>query len=174
MAQPEYVPSAPKDRLRVAGRLPTPHGWHADRPAEVVQRGGQPSGARFGVAGTDQGYALKLAHLMEDRLVLAPGEHKEDAIAGCSAVALKRAALFGRAPVIYDLELAFALYGFLEGAPADLVAYRQPLFESCAHDYNAVRDLADRVPEATLRLSPAEVRAQLGNGGWRRLLGLDS
>ena len=88
------------------------------------------------------------------------------------AVALKRAAAFGRAPVTYDLELAFALYGYLEGAPADLVAMRRPLFESCAHDYNAVRDLVDRVPEETLRMSPEDVKARVAATDWRPLLGL--
>jgi hypothetical protein len=173
VAQPEYVPAAPKDRHRVSERLPTPASWHATRPGEVVQLGGQPTGPRFGVAGPDQGYALKLARLWEDKLVLAPGEHLGDAKAGCVAVALKRAGTLGRAPVTFDLELAFAVYGFLEGAPADLVAFRQPLFRSCAHDYNQVRDLVDRVPEQTLRLTPAEVRRRLANGGWRVLLGLD-
>jgi hypothetical protein len=171
MAQPEYVPADPK--TRVSERLPTPLAWKADRPGEVVHHGGQPTGDRFGTAGPDQGYALKLARRWEDKLVMAPGEHREDAVVGCVAVALKRAALFMRAPVTYDLEAAFALYGYLADAPADLVAFRQPRFESCAHDYNQVRDIVDGVPEPTLRLTPADVTSGVASGGWKALLGVD-
>ena len=45
----------------------------------------------------------------------------------------------------------------------DLVAFRGPLFEGCAHHYDDQRDIADRVPESTLRMTPADV-AQLING----------
>jgi len=171
VSQPEYVPVRQLDRLRVTERLPTPGRWRADRPAEVVTRGGQPAGARFGVAGPDQGFALHLAERFVPDLVLGRGERTEDAVAGCVGVALKRAALFGRAPVVHDVELALALYGFLPGAPEDLVAWRRPLFEAVAHDYEAQRALVDRVPVSTLRMTPSEVRAWLGGGGWRALLG---
>lgn len=173
MAQPEYVPSAPRDKQRASERLPTPQGWRPDRPGEVVHQGGQPVGKHFGTPGPDQGYALKLAREWKDKLVLAPGEHLDDAVAGCVAVAMRRAGLLGRAPVTYDLELAFALYGYLTTAGTDLTAFRKALFESCAHDYNLQRDIADRVPEHTLRLSPADVRSRIAGGGWRQLLGVD-
>jgi hypothetical protein len=172
MAAPEYVPTATSDRLRVSERLPTPEAWRADRPGEVVHDGGQPVGDGFGTPGPDQGYALKLARLWEPKLVLSPGEKIDDVMAGCTAVALRRAGLLGRAPVIYDLEVAFAGWGFLTSAGADLVAFRKPLFEGAAHDYQVQRPVADQVPETTLRLAPAEVRERLGNGEWRALLGL--
>ncbi|HWW52206.1 MAG TPA: hypothetical protein VNY84_00445 [Acidimicrobiales bacterium] len=172
MAQPEYVPTLPADQTRVSERLPVPASWRADRPAEVVQRGGQPLGKRFGVIGPDQGYAIKLAHLFEDKLVLTTGEHRADVVAGGVCVATKRAAILGRAPVIYDLEVGFAAWGYLTQAPADLLAYRKPLFAECAHHYEQQRAIADQVPESTLRLAPADVRARVGAGGWKALLGL--
>ncbi|MDP9071285.1 MAG: hypothetical protein M3N68_08370 [Actinomycetota bacterium] len=167
MAQPEYVPLSPADRVRPAERLPVPDQWLQDRPAELRDPGA-PTGRRFGTPGPDQGYALTLAHRFEDRLELGEGEHGEDAIAGCVGVALRRAALFGRAPVIHDLELAFTLWGFLGGAPADLVEYRMPLFQGVAHDYDRQREIAERVAESTLRLTPAGVREHLSE--WRSLL----
>jgi hypothetical protein len=170
MAQPEYVPVADNARVKVTERLPTPLPWVADRPGEVRNEGHQPTGPRFGVAGPDQGYALKLAARLAPSLVLAAGESSEDAIDGCLGVALKRAALYGRAPVIWDLELAFALWGFADGAPPDLVAFRRPLFEGAAHHYNDRRAIVDRVPESTLRLTPAEVKSRVATG-WRELLG---
>ena len=80
MAQPEYVPVSDGDRVRVSERLPTPEGWVADRVGELRQQGGQPSGPRLGVAGPDQGYALRLAHHLRDRIVVGPREDVDDAI----------------------------------------------------------------------------------------------
>jgi len=139
----------------------------------VRGQGAQPSGPRFGVAGPDQGYALKLARQMEPRLKLRPREAVEDVAAGCLGVALKRAALYGRAPVMADLELAFGLWGFLDEAPDDLVSFRRPLFAGVGHNYGDRRAIVDRVPPEALRLAPAEVRARVGNGGWRALLDVD-
>jgi hypothetical protein len=171
MAQPEFVPTP---AVKTAGRerLPTPLSWRADRPAETVHDGGQPVGPLFGVAGPDQGYALKLARLWQDKLVLTPGEHREDAVTGCLGVATKRASLFGRAPVTYDLEIAFTIWGFLGEASAELVAYRQPFFAGCAHHYESQRGIVDQVPEATLRLLPAEVKTRAATGAWKALLGV--
>lgn len=170
MAQPDYVPIAPADRVREAERIPAPKSWTTDRPGEIVGLR-VPEGDFFGSPGPDQGYGLRLAHQFVDRLELQPGEHAEDAIGGCVALAMKRAALFGRAPVIYDLEHAFILFGFLGGAPRDLLETRKALFEATADQYWARRQIVDLVPESTLRLRPAEIRAQLN--GWRSLLDLE-
>ena len=167
MAQPEYVPQSADDRVRPAERLPPPRHWFQDRPAEIKGYG-QPTGKRMGVPGPDQGYGLKLAHQFEDRLQLTPDEHAEDVIAGCLGVGLRRAALFGRAPVMPDFELAYTLWGFLGDAPDDLIEHRVPLFQGASHDYWQTRVIADRVAESTLRLTPAQVREQLSD--WRTLL----
>ena len=71
-------------------------------------------------------------------------------------------------PVIHDLTLAFTLWGFLDGAPADLVAAREPLFRAASHHYQVQRTIADCVPESTLRLTPDQVTERLGD--WRALL----
>ncbi len=166
MATPDYVPLTPADRVRPIERLPPARRWFPDRPAEVTGPG-HPSGRRMGVQGPDQGYAAMLAERFRDQLRLEPDEHSDDAIAGCVAVALRRAALFGRAPVIYDLEMAFTLWGFLGDPPADLVEYRKSLFQAASHDYWAQRPIADAVAESTLRLTPARVREQMSD--WRSL-----
>src|SRR5947209_6526587 len=116
MAAPEYVPVSLNELPRLKEPIPAPGPWKADRPADL-RPGGQPHGAKFGSPGPDQGYALTLARRFDDRLVLVEGEQKDDVVAGCLGVATKRSSLFGRAPVIYDLELAFSLWGFLAAAP---------------------------------------------------------
>jgi hypothetical protein len=127
-------------------------------------------GPSFGTPGPDQGFALKLARRFEDRLEVSAGESVEDVISGCTAVAMRRAARFGRAPLIFDLGFAFTLWGFLGGAPDDLVAQRAPLFRSAAHHYGARRAIADAVVADTLRLSPEAVAARLGR--WHDLLAI--
>ncbi len=169
MTQPSFVPVAGSDQVRRAYQLTVPSIWTTSRPSEL--RGTRaPAGTFLGTPGPDQGYALKLARRFEDRLRLATGEHAEDAISGCTAVAMRRAALYGRAPVIHDLVLAFTLWGFLEGAPADLVAAREPLFRSAAHHYQVQRTIADCVSQSTLRMTPQQVAGGLAD--WRSLVDL--
>ena len=167
MAAPDHVPVQFADRARQGEILPPARRWTATRPADL--RGRQPTGHMLGNPGPDQGYGLALAQKFAGRLRLVTGEHEADAIAGCSAVALRRASIFGRAPVIYDFDLAFGVWGYLDDAPDDLVAFRKPLFAGASHHYKHQREIADQVPEATLRLTPAEVRSRLGE--WRSLLG---
>jgi len=166
MAAPESVPVAPGDRPRQALGTPGHHGWTATRPGDLTDR--QPTGRYFGNQGPDQGYAMVLAARFHDRLLVAEGEDGHDAEAGCLGVGLARASLFGRAPVIHDLELAYGLWGYLDSPPADLVAFRKPLFAGSSHHYWDQRAIVALVPEATLRLTPAEVRRRVGE--WRALL----
>jgi hypothetical protein len=166
VAQPEYVPISAGDRVRPAERLPAHGGWTQRRPGDL-KGPGAPAGSGFGSPGPDQGYALALAERFVDQLRLMPGEHADDAVAGALAVALRRASMFGRAPVVYDLELAYALWGYLGDAPPDLVEFRTATLKGAAHDYWVQRGAADKVRESTLRLTPAQVRAQLSS--WRGL-----
>jgi hypothetical protein len=167
VTQPSFVPVVEADQVRRAYQLHVPSIWTTSRPSEL--RGTrQPSGALLGTPGPDQGFALKLARRFDDRLVLAAGEHVEDAVSGCTTVAMRRAAAYGRAPAIHDLTLAFTLWGFLEGAPADLVAAREPLFRAASHHYQVQRTIADCVPASTLRLTPEQVSERLAD--WRSLV----
>jgi hypothetical protein len=168
MSAPRQVPVSLQDEPRTGLALPPARRWLAKRPADLQD--GQPIGPKLGRPGPDQGYAMTLAHrCFADRLQLAEGEHEEDAIAGCVAVALRRASMFRRAPVIHDLDLAFTLFGFVGEPPADLVEFRQPLFQGASDFYWDQRQIADIMPDETLRLTPAQVRERLAD--WRQLLG---
>ncbi|HZU74363.1 MAG TPA: hypothetical protein VE990_16490 [Acidimicrobiales bacterium] len=165
MPQPEFVPVRTTDEVRPVERLPPPKRWRPDRPGEI-RSPGQPTGPGLGTPGPDQGYALRLAHLFQDRLRLVEGEDEHDVVAGCVAVAMRRAALFGRAPMGPDLELAFGLFGFLGEAPADLVEFRRQLFSGAGHHYWDQRVIADLVPDETLRRRPD----QMAGADWRSLI----
>ncbi|HEX2042469.1 MAG TPA: hypothetical protein VHF24_07515 [Acidimicrobiales bacterium] len=167
MAAPDYVPVPLSDQPRRALDLPPPRPWMADRPGDLDR--GQPLGPKLGRPGPDQGYALKLADIIKPKVKVGEGEHVEDALAGAVAVALKRASLFGRAPVMHDLELALRLWGFLdENPPEDLVELRKHYFAGASHHYWDQRLIPDVVPESTLRLTPAQVAERLSD--WRSLL----
>ncbi|MDA8047111.1 MAG: hypothetical protein M0Z30_18055 [Actinomycetota bacterium] len=167
MTQPAQVPQADTDRVRPSALLPPPKGWVLDRPAEQLDLR-PPTGPRFGATGPDLGYGLKLARRMQDRLVLADRERAEDVVAGGFACGSRRAAHFGRAPVIYDMEWAFGLWGYLGGAPDDLIAWRQPLFRGAAEHYWDRREIVDAIKVEALRLTPAQARENLSR--WKDFL----
>jgi hypothetical protein len=171
VAAPEFVPVDRTRLLRTYESPPRrPEPWRADRPGELVEEG-QPSGPRLGYQGPDQGFVLKLARQFHGKLSLGPGEHERDALAGACAVALRRASLFGRAPVVHDLTVALTVWGFLGEAPAELVQLRTKLFEEVAHPhhYAELRRIVDLVSEDTLRMTPQQV-AQAHRADWRSLL----
>jgi hypothetical protein len=167
VTQPDHVPLQATDRVRPSALLPAPHSWYLDRPAEQSKLE-PPTGPRFGSTGPDLGYGLKLARRLESRVVLTPGEHVEDAVAGCFASGCRRSAHFGRAPVIYDMEWAFGLWGFLGGAPADLVAWRHTMFLGAGEHYWDQRQIVDAVRPEALPLSPVQVLERLS--AWKELL----
>jgi hypothetical protein len=136
--------------------------------------GPQPRGSHLGTIGPDQGYAYRLVPLVEEAASYGSVE-RDDAVAGCVAVAMKRAALFGRAPVIHDLTAAFTVFGFLDDdPPAELVELRDELFTEVhrAHHYPKLRDLVDLVPDDALRRPPSAITADY-RSDWRANLRLD-
>ena len=171
MAAPEYVPVDRTRLLRGYESSPRrPESWHADRPAEVVDEG-QPRGTQLGNPGPDQGYVLSLIRRFHGKLTLAPGEHERDALAGAAGVALKRASIFGRAPIVHDLTVALTVWGFLSEAPAELVELRSKLFEEVwhPHHYAEQREIADMVDDSVLRMTPQQV-TEAHRRDWRSLL----
>ena len=153
MSAPSHVPTPvvrSSDRS-YSGPLRRLGPWRAGRPGEVVDQGGQPSGTSLGSQGPDQGFAFRLARSFVPRLRLGTGERVPDVVAGCVAVALKRAALSGRAPMVADLEVAFSLFGFMDEPPTDeRLADRRRLFAEASHHHNyaEVRRIVDLVPNS--------------------------
>jgi hypothetical protein len=143
-----------------------------DRPGEIEL--GRPGGDRRGYQGPDQGYVLTLAERYRSKIQVAPGEKVGDAIRGCVNIALRRASLFGRAPVVHDLTVAFTIWGWLDEQPSkELLERRRELFEGVAnanHHYTEGRLIADLVSDDTLRMNPTQVAAAYP-ARWRELTG---
>ncbi len=173
MAAPKFSPTPVVDTARFYSSPPVvPEAWMPDRPGEVV--GFQPSGPQLGYQGPDQGFAMKIANGFKDRLQLQPGEHAADVIKGCFGVALRRASIFSRGPVVHDLTVAFTIWGFLDAdPPAELVTVRSALFQGVGHGhlYAEARAIVDMVPEATLEMTPQQVATHYP-ANWKSLLGL--
>ncbi len=89
---------------------------------------------------------------------------------------MKRAAAYGRAPVVHDLTIAFTVFGFLDPqADAELVAYRERVFAGVhsSHHYAERRDVVDAVPESMLTRSIKAVELRY-ESDWRSNLNLST
>jgi hypothetical protein len=172
MSSPRFAPTVVTDEVRAyAASDVVPESWTNDRPGAIP--GFQPAGERLGYQGPDQGYALKLARRLKSQLHLSGGVSADDAIRGCLNIALRRASLFGRAPVIHDLTVAFTIWGFFDAdPPQDLVTRRSELFIGVGniHHYAEGRVVADLIAESTLRLTPQQVKDRYPRD-WRSLSG---
>lgn len=142
---------------------PPARSWRANRPGDLVAS--QPGGTLRGRPGPNVGYAFTLAERSRDRFKLAPHEDLHDAISVVAEIAMKRAAAFGRAPVIGDVEVAMALLGYDGSADEAFAAGRARAVHDAAHDYPARRAIVDSVPDSLL----ARVGSTPGDDipGWR-------
>jgi hypothetical protein len=171
MAAPEYVPTAVNAKAHYSSPPQRPGGWKAERPGETVGRN-VATAAALGSHGPDQGYALTLTSVFDDKLQLKDGEHRSDVDAGCVAVAMKRASLFGRAPVVHDLRIAYRIFGFLEPDPdPELVALRKEMFAEVHYSFHYFerRAIADSIDDDVLALTPDAV-ASAHRADWRQLI----
>ncbi len=137
-----------------------------DRPGDLAR--GQPIGPLLGSPGPNVGYARTLAERAKEGLQLASGEERHDAVAVVAEIAMKRASLFGRAPVKPDVDMAVTLLGYDGSADAEFAAVRSRLVHDADHHYPVRRGLVDSVPSDVLRCSPGTLLA--GVSEWRRLV----
>ncbi|NBV73807.1 MAG: hypothetical protein EBR65_02390 [Actinobacteria bacterium] len=173
MAAPRSAPAGLRASSHYRSPDVVPDGWAPDRPAEID--GLQPVGRRLGSQGPDQGFALRVAGRFRDRLHPGEGVSVDDAIRGCLGIALRRASMASRAPVVHDLTIAFTIWGFLDpNPPAELVVERRRLFAGVAdvnHHYTEARVIVDLVPDSTLEASVAQV-VSVYPAQWRQLTGI--
>jgi hypothetical protein len=168
-----FVPADPSARPRQQQNLPPgvalppATDWRPDRPGDDLGPD-QPEGPLFGRPGPNVGYAYTLAQRAKDRLRLGPFEHAEDVVSVIAEIAGKRAAQFGRAPVIGDIDAAIALLGYDGSASDDFVKTRSALVHDAAHDYRRRRALVDAVPDALLRMRSAQASGEVE--AWRASL----
>ena len=173
MAAPRSAPAGARASRYYSSPDVVPDPWRSDRPADID--GLQPSGARLGSQGPDQGFALKIARMRSEDVHAMPDEDVRDLVGGCLGIALRRASLFSRAPVVHDIDIAFTIWGLYDANPPEaLLEHRRALFSGVAdtaHHYEQARRIVDMVPESTLRATPAQITA-LFPAQWRALTGI--
>jgi hypothetical protein len=163
-----FVPPDPNARPRQQQNLPPgvalppAQRWTPSRPGDLPPR--QPEGPLLGRPGPNVGYAYTLAERAKPRLNLAPSEHADDAIAVVAEIAGKRAALFGRAPVMHDIDAAVSLLGYEDGV-SSFRETRAHLVHEAAHSYPVRRAIVDSVPDDLLRRRSSELKGLVD--GWR-------
>jgi hypothetical protein len=160
-----YVPAAldeaPRQEVNLApgSHMPPSRSWKADRPGDLGAM--QPKGSLLGSPGPNVGYALRLANRCRDRMKLEPHEEIDDAIAVVAAIAMKRAATFGRAPTVNDVDFAMELLGYRGDAPEDVRKWRPGVVRAASHDYTVRRAVVDTVSTGLLRLPISELPEHL-------------
>jgi hypothetical protein len=164
---PSNLEDVPRQETNLAPgvHMPPAKSWRADRPGDL--EAGQPTGDRLGRPGPNVGYAITLASRARDRLALGAHESADDALAVLGEVAMKRAAAFGRAPVMTDIDVASSLLGYKGEVDPVFVQWRTQAVHGAQHEYEARRAIVDAVPDAVLRMPPqvapllVEFRSQL-------------
>lgn len=147
---------------------PIAHSWSKPRTGMVT-----PDDRRarhlLGTPGPGQGYALVLVREKAAKIVITEGEHYEDVVTGLSVLIGKRAAAFGRSPITYDVDFFVQLFGFDGAAEADLLEFRKMFFKGASHSYIVQRQLADAIPEFSLKLTPDALSSVKD---WRQLFSI--
>src|SRR5262245_27563873 len=145
---------APRQQPNLAPgvRYPPAKRWYADRPGDL--EAGQPTGEFLGRPGPNVGYALTLAERVRDKLAVGQHESIDDAIAVIGELGMKRAASFGRAPVMPDIDIASTLLGYKGEVDPAFVTWRSHAFHGAHHEYDRRRAIVDAVPDAVLRMPP--------------------
>jgi hypothetical protein len=105
-----------------------------------------PRAPGFGLPCPDAGYALLLARLTEQRLVLEPAERVADATWAIATIAMCLAGLEGRAPFIGDLEIAESVLAYDGKGPPDFSRWRAHELAGIAQD----PDLRQRLCDVTM------------------------
>ena len=158
---PERLDEEPRQEpnLPPGVKMPAARPWVPNRPGDLPA--GQPTGKLLGSPGPNVGYALTLANRVRDQFAIAPHEHLDDAVAVVAEIAMRRAALVGRAPVITDVAVGMQIMGYTGDADPEFVDWRVRAVEGAQHNYYERRALVDAVPVDILRLAPSALPAHL-------------
>jgi hypothetical protein len=165
MSTPRFVHSNAAGAPRVTDFAGIPPA----RPSLVRPAAGRrpPRAPGFGLPCPDAGYALLLAHRTVDRVVLEPVERRDDAVSAIGTIAIRRAAVLGRAPCIRDVAVALRLLAYDGDEPSEFTGWRARQLAGIAHDPGLQQRLADAAMPAIESRDPIDADVVLT---WREAL----
>ena len=145
MSTPRFVPSHAAAHAARAPRVTDFAGIPPARRSPLRPAAGRrpPRAPGFGLPCPDAGYALLLADLTIEHVTLEPVERKEDAVSAIATIAIRRAAVLGRAPFIGDVAVARSLLGYDGDGPSEFTVWRARQLAGIAHDPDLQQRLAD-------------------------------
>lgn len=152
-----------RQNLPAGVTLPPSGHWTGGRPGDAAAQ--NMAGELRGTPGPNVGFGYTLAERASSGFETQPSEDRHDAASVVAEIAMKRAASFGRAPVVGDIEFAVELLGYDGRADDDFVRERARRVHGAGHDYPRRRAIVDAVPLSILRLSRKEIGEAVP--GWR-------
>lgn len=129
--------------------------WRASKPGVPSSPADVPSGGRFGSAGPDPGWAIKVV----DHVDLPSADPALRSIV--IGLVQARAAAHGRAAVPVDVEAALVLCGFGEDAAPEVVARRERWMLASAHDQRPGATAVSEVDRDLIAAKPEQIRYAL-------------
>lgn len=147
---------------------PVPQTWLATRPGDTFKERDSDQDILLGNAGPNIGYALKLARLRIEHLFLLDSEHEHDVEVLLSEIAMRRAARFGRAPVVKDIEFAAHLLGYEQKATSGEEKWRPRLVHGTGHDEHKRRRIVNSIPQEIIEGAELASKEMI-SGWWEKL-----
>jgi hypothetical protein len=155
--QPNYELTE-KEKPREVLETPPARRWRPTKPGLITSPDQVPSGGRFGAAGPDAGFALRL---------LAEAELPEDDpnLRGVlQGLMTARAAALGRGPTLEDLDVGLTLCGYGFEANSDVIDRRERWKAAVPHEQRPGRSAVADVDRDLLTANPEQIRMTLTGG----------
>lgn len=133
--------------------------WRAGKPGVVSDPADVPSGGRFGSAGPDHGWAMKVVAQVE---LPSTDPALRSVVLG---LVQARAAAHGRGAVPEDVDAALVLCGYGEDASPTIVERRERWLLAAAHDRRPGASAVAEVDRDLIAAKPEQIRYALRLSG---------
>lgn len=155
MAQQPNVEITEAERPRPVAQPGVAVKWRADKPGIPTGPNEMPGGGYYGTTGPDHGYGMKLVNNAE-----LPDDDP-DLRKVLTGLVLTRAAAWGRAPVLEDLEVALVLCGYDDDPPKGVVERRKRWLDASPHEQRPGATAVAEVDREILMMKRGEARFAL-------------
>jgi hypothetical protein len=157
MGQQPNVEITPADLPRETPEPGPPRRWRPGmRPGIITSPEQMRWGGAFGTPGPDTGFALRIIRAAE---LSDSSPALEEVLAALMAA---RASIFGRAPVVEDLEVAKVIVGIGYNLSSELAERRDRWVTATAHEASPGKMAVAEVDSNLLRHKPEAVAKRLG------------